>query len=244
MPKEELSTPSTKEKILCGKCKAETNHTILSRFKTDDEELIDGGPRLDWWDWYDIIQCCGCDSPSFRHTSYFSDNDWFGGGGVEVKLYPHREKEGRSILSFVDTPRKLDKLYGETVSAYNTELLALCAGGVRAIIECICNDKGILGGNTTDVNGVTQLTKNLQGKISGLAERGHITTSQSEGLHQHRYLGNEALHEIKTPSRSELAIAIDILEHAIKQIYEIPENIKKLEALRHKRNSSVRSPSP
>lgn len=240
MPKEELTNPSNIEKLLCEKCKAETNHLILSRYMTEDEEVIgDRGETIDWWDSYDIVKCRGCDTPSFRHMAYFSEDWAHDDDGIVTKLYPHREKGGRSILSFVDTPIKLDKLYGETISAYNTDLLSLCAGGIRAIIECICNDKGITGGNVTDSNGATTTKNNLQGKISGLAEKGYITIVQSEGLHHHRFIGNEALHEIKTPSKSELSIAIDILEHAIKQIYEIPENVKKLEVLRNKRNSKA-----
>ena len=111
----------------------------------------------------------------------------------------------------------------------------MCAGGIRAIIECICNDKKILEGSVTDDKGNVHIKDNLQGKIYGIAERGYITPAQAEGLHQHRYIGNEALHEIVAPSKSELSIAISILEHAIKQIYEIPENTKKLEELRKAR---------
>ena len=42
-------------------------------------------------------------------------------------------------------------------------------------------------------------------------------------LHQHRYLGNEAVHELKAPSSDELRLAIEIIEHVVEQLYEIPQ---------------------
>jgi len=236
MIKEEIDNPNTIEKILCAKCKLETNHTVLAKYKSSDDDIHGTDGAIDWWDSYEIVKCNGCDTAGFRHISYFSEHAAPWDNGLVTKLYPHREKGGRSIISFDETPMKLDKLYAETINAFNSDLLILCAGGVRAILECICIDKGIAGGNVIDQNNVSFKRENLQGKISGLSERGYITLAQSAGLHQHRYLGNDALHEIIQPLKKELSIAIDILEHAIKQIYDIPENTKQLERFRNMRN--------
>ena len=69
------------------------------------------------------------------------------------------------------------------------------------MIEGVCNDRGIKDGNVTDANGVTKRKNNLEGRINGLAEKGLISTQQAETLHQIRFLGNDAAHELDQPMR-------------------------------------------
>lgn len=65
--------------------------------------------------------------------------------------------------------------------------------------------------------------KNLEGQINGLHEKGLLTKIGSETLHAHRFLGNEALHELSRPSARELKLAISIIEQTLEQIYEVPQ---------------------
>ena len=44
--------------------------------------------------------------------------------------------------------------------------------------------------------GIVKKQKNLEGKINGMAERGLITTNQAATLHQIRFFGNDAAHEL------------------------------------------------
>lgn len=75
----------------------------------------------------------------------------------------------------------------------------------------------------------------LQGKIEGLAEKDLITKDNCDILHNLRFIGNDALHELTAPPKSELKLAINIVEHAIESLYEI-----KHKALRLRRNLDQR----
>lgn len=89
-----------------------------------------------------------------------------------------------------------------------------------------------------DNNGVVlrkERRNNLQGKINGLYEKGVLTKESAESLHEHRYLGNEAVHELSQPSKEELALAINIIEHILETIYEIPEKVLELRVARKKK---------
>lgn len=72
----------------------------------------------------------------------------------------------------------------------------------------------------------------LQGKINGLHEKGKLTKENAENLHEHRFLGNSAIHELSVPKKDELSLAIEIIENVFDTLYEIPEKVSEL---RHKR---------
>ena len=66
---------------------------------------------------------------------------------------------------------------------------------------------GIIDGpkEITKKNGtkVVKRFKNLEGKIAGLYEKGFLTKKSSTILHEHRFLGNEAVHELSQPSKDQ-----------------------------------------
>ena len=61
------------------------------------------------------------------------------------------------------------------------------------------------------------------GRIAGLQEKGILTQNNAQTLHEHRCMGNAAVHELARPSVDELRLAIEIIEHILEQLYEIPE---------------------
>ena len=126
-------------------------------------------------------------------------------------------------------------IYRETIDAINNDSNILCSGGIRAIIEGICIDKGIDRGEVKKSNGEKQILKNLEGKIGGLSSNGLLTKENTEILHDLRFLGNEALHELSAPSKEELKLAINIIEHTLENIYELHDKAKRLKAERIKR---------
>jgi len=65
-------------------------------------------------------------------------------------------------------------------------LPVLAGVGLRALIEAVCRDQGINGGN-------------LEALIGGLATNGILSKAQADILHTHRFLGNAAAHEV-TPA--------------------------------------------
>jgi len=213
------------ETIFCAACLRQTKHTLLKTYDThwsDDEADMTGGAT------HDFLKCNGCESATLRITSWHSEAP----GEPSVTFFPPRgtQEAVRAPKSFEEITYggPLDSVYRQTLSAFNQKLLTLAGGGVRLLIEGVCNDRGIKDGNVTDANGVTKRKDNLEGRINGLAEKGLISTQQAETLHQIRFLGNDAAHELDQPSARNVGMALDIVEHLIEQVYEQPAKTKAL----------------
>jgi hypothetical protein len=82
--------------------------------------------------------------------------------------------------------------------------------------------------------------KLLAGKIGELVVKGVLLKRDADYLHQHRFLGNEAVHEMEAPPAEESAIALEILEHLLTTIYVIPRLDRTLRKLRIARGAKVR----
>lgn len=205
-----------KIRVLCRRCKNTTNHEILfsKDVQTSDEEN-----STQFWSSDQVLQCCGCDDVSFRHTNQYSEDiDYETGELIDNEvLYPNRF-EGRSpIENYDDFPPKTRRIYQETLKALNQNAFILAAIGLRAIIESICVDQNTPG-------------ENLQKRIDKLAESGLLSTMQAEFLHAHRFIGNAAAHEMIAPKAVEIVAALDIAETLLKTIYILPGVAKSLKS--------------
>ena len=60
-------------------------------------------------------------------------------------------------------------------------------------------------------------------------------------LHEERYLGNSALHELATPSAQDIEDGLTIVEGLINTIYILPSNAKRL---KHHREAKAKSTPP
>jgi hypothetical protein len=225
-------------KIFCIVCKRETNHDVL---KEEKRKIFDDDAQVGFYDEWQIIQCKGCDDISFRHMSYNSDDVEPENGSpyLAIKLYPLRGRDILPIKGFYNAPLSVRNIYRETIDAYNNGLYLLCAGGLRATIESICNAQLIVDGpvDKTKPGGPLKIVRSndLIGKINGLHEKGLIIKNQTEILHEHRYLGNDALHSLDIPSKKSLRIAIEIIEHILDSLYEISDKAEELIWQREKR---------
>jgi hypothetical protein len=234
-------TTGKKLKIYCSRCGGETNHVVLKSATSQGSEVvavIDGHTEtIDWSDDYQIIQCQGCETISFRHLSWFSEAEEYYGldnysDGTTTRLYPKRSKDTRPIRDYYNVPPILRRIYRESLDCFNNDSFTLCAAGLRAIVEGLCSTQGVTDGpvevKKKDGTTIIQRSTSLQGKIAGLKEKGILTESQIAILHEHRYLGNEAVHELSSPSQDELALAIEILEHTLEGLYELPDKVDEL----------------
>lgn len=223
----------TKDLVLslpCVRCKCSTKHKVITSVDKDGCEFDrEEEWSVEWEDHYQIIQCQGCETTSFRHTSWFSE-DW--DEGPTERLYPKRSSESVTAKSFYNVPSNLRRIYGELVDCFNNESPTLCAAGLRAIVEGICAEQGVIDGPVVAPakGGGTQIVRrtNLEGRIAGLQEKGLLTQRSAQTLHEHRYLGNDAVHELARPSNDELKLAIEIIEHTLEQLYELPEKAEEL----------------
>lgn len=225
-------------KSLCSNCNIYTNHQVLAEYEFN--YVVEGD---DYWvkKTYQVIKCNGCDSIRFRylytdeliyssHGQYMSDEDM-----CEQKVYEVSSFNILPYKSFEITPDKIISIYNETINAYNSESLLLCAGGIRSIIEGTCNENGIKKGPIIDKNGKTLMSCSLNGKIEGLKASGYITKDNVEILHNLRFLGNSALHELESPSKDELRLAISIIEQTLDNVFELQYKAKILKEKTAKR---------
>jgi hypothetical protein len=235
-------------KVYCSQCKGETNHRVLQAVDCTGSEVVgqlDGHPvSMDWSNNYQIIRCQGCNTISFRHISWFSEaeeqiglDEWT--DGTSTYLYPSRSEKTRAIKDYYQVPNTVRRVYRETIECFNNDNSMLCAAGLRAIIEGICADQGVTAGpvqvEKSDGSKQTERRNNLEGKIAGLCEKGILTQSNTVILHELRFLGNDSLHTLNQPSSGELLVAIDIIEHTVDALYELPDKAEELRRMRSKR---------
>lgn len=224
-------------KVFCNNCKNKTNHEVLK------EELVVFPENEDneFYNYkYQIIRCNGCESISFRveeesNTNYNPENDEY---YIIENIYPKRTDKVISVKSFFEAPSKVRNIYKEVIASFYDNNFILCAAGVRAIMDGICSDKGILNGMVERVNKGTKtlIKKNtLEGKIQGLLDAGFISKQNVKSLHELRFFGNDAIHELSIPSQFELEAAISVIENIIENIYEIEEKTNVIKGKRIKR---------
>ncbi|MEO9891695.1 DUF4145 domain-containing protein [Aurantibacter sp.] len=221
-------TVDKKYRILCSNCTTDTNHQVLSSIYETGSEPMDQYNTFDWNSNYEIIQCLGCDTISFKSHKINSENTDYDGSPIDiVKLYPKREYGTLSIKEYWHVPHNIKQIYKETIHTYNNGNLTLSAAGIRAIVEGLCEDNNIKNGTITvkekDGTEIKKKSSGLQGKINGLHENGKLTKENADILHEHRFLGNKALHELTIPSKMHLKLAIEIIENVFDNLYEIPK---------------------
>lgn len=200
--------------VACKSCARDTNHRILKSVDETGSEPMGGGNTFDWRTSYQVIQCLGCRTVSFREVSSNSeDYDHDEEGNIEYReselLYPSRT-EGREVIDDSELlPRDLERVYSEVLAALNNRQSVLAGIGVRAIIETVAKDKGASG-------------RDLSQRIDGLVALGVLTKDGAAILHKLRILGNAAAHEVKAHSVTELNLAMDVVEHLLQAVYILP----------------------
>lgn len=231
----ENATKNHAMKVICQECQHETNHMVLVSVELNGFEEEYG---LHWSSIYQIIKCQGCDTLSFRIENTDSET-WAPNDPYRETIYPKRSEKIIKNKIFHSLPYNVNRLYRETIDCFNNDILTLCAAGIRALVEAICLENKVIDGNVEikDQNGAvirTEKKDNLEGKINGLFEKGILTEKNSIALHEHRLLGNEALHRMAVLNKEELSIAINIVEGILESIYEIPYKSMKLMQARGK----------
>jgi len=199
---------SDNKRIFCNKCGHETNHILQAEHHTDyPDEYPDGSvafvERLGYRFWV----CAGCDTGTLEEYYIFDiQNDDYATRPT-VAYYPERTQMHIEVKKFKKLPKRLTRIHREILGAYNSTLSVLCALGIRALLEGICADKGINGGN-------------LKSKIDNMINI-PLPKNIVENLHSLRFIGNEAAHELEAPSADELKLAISICEDLLNYVYEL-----------------------
>jgi hypothetical protein len=225
--------------ILCSFCKRSTHHKILSSIDTSGFEEWGNGEGINWSETDQILQCQGCSNISFRRKTSNSEDMDENGYVISTEIFPKTSIEIMKFDLSHNVPFEIKRIFNESLDCYKNGDFILCAVGIRAVIEGICKDKNIKSGlvNEKDRNNkIVQRRKyDLRGKINGLYDVGILTRKNAEYLHQHRFLGNDAIHELKTPSSKELMLAIEIAYSIMQNIYDLPIKVIELKKARTKK---------
>jgi hypothetical protein len=211
-----------KTRIYCNFCKQDTNHDLKGEHtaKSYDDESGYGEMTI-----YRFYICMGCESGVLQLE--YSDSEM---QDYEAAFFyfPERSQDNLAMKQYSKLKPKLASLYTEAIICYNRKALILCAAGLRALLEGICQDKRIKG-------------KNLKLTIEGLKV---LLPNKNiiRNLHHFRFMGNKAVHEFAAPKRTELALAISVIEDLLSFLYELDYKAYRLQELR--RNKKPKPPKP
>jgi hypothetical protein len=221
------SRPGTSVIVICGECGRRTEHEILTKVSSSDHD-----PESDIHvsDDFLTIRCRGCKTVSFCKEGTCSEDVDPDGELITTKtLFPGRI-EGRPPLNDIyHLPFELQKIYQESRSSLMEGLSVLTGIGIRAIVETVCREKRSPG-------------RVLAEKIGGLVTLNLITQTEAEILHDLRFMGNKAAHEVKAHSTQELNLAFDVVEHLLKTVYILPQQAKRLPSASRRQNSEEDEP--
>lgn len=205
--------------VPCGDCGKDTCHQILCGVATYDQNSENG---IFIEENFYIIQCGGCRTVSFCIKSVCSEDIDYGlpadkmyKAAEVTRVYPNRMADRSEIEYSYFLPDKIYKIYKETLLAVCNNQPTLAGIGIRAIVETVCKDKAVKGDN-------------LEKRIDGLATKGIVTEDGAKILHNLRFMGNKAAHEVKAHKQNELITALEVVEYTLKGVYILPLLAEKL----------------
>ena len=156
------------EKLFCNTCRQHTNHKEVRSYSQTHWPENTPGMQIDYakgiWE---IIQCAGCDSVSFRELWYTSEDGVSHEGPVPtVYRYPEADEDQLAVKCFRQAPYNINRIYEESIQSFNIGNYILCAAGLRAVIEGICEEEIAKNEQMT-----SKKFYNLEKKINGLQKK-------------------------------------------------------------------------
>jgi len=213
------TTNNEQLRVACEDCGRETNHKVLRSVEVEGHDVISREFDVDWNVWYQIIECQGCSTVSFRRASEnsidspFVDENGDAERNVEEKLFPPRDFGRKELADLEYAPERVQTIYRETLRAINGDQPVLAGIGIRALIETVCKAKRAKG-------------HTLYHQIDNLVVLGILSKDGAKTLHKLRVLGNKAAHEVRPHSPKQLSVAIDVVDHLIQGVYILPKRAK------------------
>jgi hypothetical protein len=227
------SKQSNSCRIFCNCCNVVTNHKLAHTHPFDHRANEDDN-QSEYGEWR-LWSCAGCETCTLEEhstaefmVSQSGDGDF--SQDWNTVYYPRRAVGFRSLKRFQKLPSNLQRVYRETINAFNDESHLLCAAGLRALIEGVCKEKKIRGDG-------------LEKKIDHMTDV--LPEDIVKNLHGFRFIGNDAVHKLSFPSEFELGLAIEVVEDILNFLYALNYKASMLEQLKGKetRKKSVGSAS-
>jgi hypothetical protein len=156
---------------------------------------------------YSLWSCAGCDEATLQWQTASEDNDEEWEDPAGEGYFPPRQRDSIEPKVFKNIKPGLNQLYNELTICLNQDCPLLSTIGLRAVIEGICADKGIIEGN-------------LEQKINGL-HKFLPSLNLIEALHTFRITGNAAAHRLEALTRDEARAAFDVIEAILNFLYDL-----------------------
>lgn len=212
------ATDGQKHRVPCIACSNVTLHTVQGSITENEPAIaVDTGEDLGTFDTdYELVQCDGCESVSFRTfwTTSNEDPEYAAVPDDRARYFPPR-LEGRRRLAGVKLPPNIKLIYEETHASLCAGSAILTGIGMRAIVEGLCRKKGARTGS-------------LEQKIDKLVTLAVLSRDAAKALHRLRDLGNLAAHEVKALNSTTLNVAMNVVEQLLTQVYYTEgEEVKK-----------------
>lgn len=202
----------------CRSCETESKHTVIAdielQLREEDSHNFYGSDKQ-----YQIIQCNGCDTISFRTAHYSTENIYhiegeengFNDLFLEAEeFYPSPYISREPIENLGWLPSCIPPIYSETLQALNNNQRILAGIGIRAILESICKDLGATGST-------------LHKKIDSLVNSKSLALNDANVLKLIKNMGNDAAHDAFLHEHDQLEIAFNIIERMLESVYIAPK---------------------
>jgi len=194
--------PTTR--ALCRTCHQSTKHVVLCVRKTEDSsEIEDYGP-VSWEDTYEMLECCGCETVTLRHSSLFSELP-----DATVHYYP--PPASRPVPAWRnELTGPLRSLMEEVYSALYCDNRRLALMGARAAVDVVLQDK--VGDSGT-----------FSQRLQELEALGFVGQRSREFLAAALDAGHAAVHRGFEPETEQLAHVMDIVENVVQAVYVLED---------------------
>lgn len=202
----------------CNSCKKETNHLIQKEYTQALHE------HYALVSLFQIVECNGCNEISFirQDIDYEVSIPYVNEYGEEgynpdISLFqypiPLKYHSGFDMDELYELPKKIKTIYQDTLKSYANGSTILVGAGLRACVEAVCNDLNITG-------------KDLEQRIKKLNQNGYISKSNMALLNGVRFMGNDAVHDMKESTHDEIKVALRVVEHLFENVYILPKLAK------------------
>lgn len=186
-------------RVYCNACLQMTKHVVVAKRVLEDE--AEG--RVISVDTFEMVECCGCEQVSLRHTSEYPSL----GAEPEVSMYPPRvaRRTPRWLHKLPDTVRGL---MGEVYTAFHADSRRLAVMGARALIDVLAREQV---GDQGD----------MRKQLKALHAAGFISDNNRDDLAAAFDAGSAAAHRGHEPTKREVELALNIVENVIESVYTL-----------------------
>jgi uncharacterized protein DUF4145 len=214
MPKKKVT------KSHCNTCARTNNHTVLVVKNIYGGTYDEGYGDIGWTNSYELLECNGCESISFRHTYWFEPTD-----ERDVTIYPPPTRRHPPLWQ-INLPSDVQQLLREVYSALAAESRSLAMMGARALVDMV------LLKNVGDLGSFAE-------KLAAAEKAGLIGRKNRDILATALDAGSAAAHRGYRASSFDVGAVMDIVENLLQAIYHLGSLADVL-----KKNTPPRSAKP